>query len=64
MLPDGRVMGFIEYGDPNGFPIFVLQSFLQGRTSHTEACDQVDKRLGARVLVLDRPGNELIPLRV
>jgi len=55
-VSSSRKLGYIEYGDPTGFPVFVLQSFLQGRTSHTRECELIDKKFGIRVLVLDRPG--------
>jgi pimeloyl-ACP methyl ester carboxylesterase len=53
-LPDGRTLGYAEYGDPQGKPIIFFTGapssrFLHPPTEPTEA-------LGARLVVLERPG--------
>lgn len=53
-LPDGRALGYAEYGDPSGKPVLFFTGapssrFLHPPTEPTEA-------LGARLIVLERPG--------
>lgn len=53
-LPDGRALGYAEYGDPEGKPVIFFTGtpssrFLHPPTEPTEA-------LGARLIVLERPG--------
>jgi len=53
-LPDGRALGYAEYGDPTGKPVIFFTGapssrFLHPPTEPTEA-------LGARLIVLERPG--------
>ena len=53
-LPDGRALGYAEYGDPAGKPVIFFTGapssrFLHPPTEPTEA-------LGARLIVLERPG--------
>jgi pimeloyl-ACP methyl ester carboxylesterase len=53
-LPDGRALGYAEYGDPQGKPVLFFTGapssrFLHPPTGPTEA-------LGARLVVLERPG--------
>ena len=52
---DGRTLTVAEWGDPNGFPVFVLHgtpgSRLDGQGDASEYRD-----LGARVIIYDRPG--------
>jgi pimeloyl-ACP methyl ester carboxylesterase len=53
-LPDGRALGYAEYGDPHGKPVVFFTGapssrFLHPPTEPTEA-------LGARLIVLERPG--------
>ena len=54
-LPDGRILAFREFGDPDGDPIFhahgVPSSRLEGALLHDAAC-----RHGFRVISTDRPG--------
>lgn len=54
-LNDGRVLGFAEYGDPVGRPVFYCHGFpasrLEGRIIDTAA-----KRHRARIIAADRPG--------
>jgi pimeloyl-ACP methyl ester carboxylesterase len=54
-LTDGRLLGFAEYGDPAGAPVFFFHgqvgSRLLGRSLDADA-----RRLGLRILAPDRPG--------
>lgn len=57
-LPDGRTMGFAEYGDFKGIPIFAFHgapgSRYDGRGLHDLAVE-----LGIRIVFPDRPGHGL-----
>lgn len=54
-MPDGRVLGFAEYGDPKGNALFYFHgtpnSRLGGRWTHRHALER-----GIRVIAPDRPG--------
>lgn len=54
-LPDGRLLGYAEYGDPLGIPMFGLHgtpgSRLMLRVAHSVAL-----KLGIRLLAPERPG--------
>lgn len=54
-LRDGRLLGFAEYGDPAGRPIYAFHGFpgsrLQGLLAHEAA-----RRCGVRLICPDRPG--------
>ncbi|KAF2664925.1 alpha/beta-hydrolase [Microthyrium microscopicum] len=54
-LPDGRKLGYAQYGSPTGKPIIILHglaaSRLDGAYFHEDA-----KSLNARIIGLDRPG--------
>jgi pimeloyl-ACP methyl ester carboxylesterase len=54
-LADGRLLGYAEFGDPNGRPLFYFHgspgSRLEGRLSGLEA-----ERRGIRLIAPDRPG--------
>ena len=54
-LKDGRLVGYAEYGDPQGKPLFYFHgspgSRLEGQFVHDAA-----SRHGVRVIALDRPG--------
>ena len=54
-LKDGRKLGFIEYGDPNGKPLFFFHGWPGSRFSGKET-DKAAKKIGARVISTDRPG--------
>lgn len=54
-LPDGRVLGFSEYGIPNGRPLIYFHGFPSSRIE-AEAADDMARRCGIRLLALDRPG--------
>ncbi len=54
-LRDGRQLGYAEYGDPDGLPVFYFHgspsSRLDGQLAHTPALQR-----GIRLLAIDRPG--------
>jgi pimeloyl-ACP methyl ester carboxylesterase len=54
-LPDGRTLGFAEYGDPCGRPVLFFPGTPSGRLFH-HPDESIALSLGARVLALDRPG--------
>jgi len=54
-LKDGRTLGYIEYGDPEGKPIFFFHGLPGSRFSGKETNDAA-KKLGVRVISTDRPG--------
>jgi pimeloyl-ACP methyl ester carboxylesterase len=54
-LTDGRRLGFAEYGDPSGRPVLFFPGTPSGRLFH-HPDDSIAASLGARVIVVDRPG--------
>jgi len=56
MLPDGRQLSYAEYGQADGFPVFVLQSFLQARVGHSHELEAINRKHKMRIIVVDRPG--------
>jgi pimeloyl-ACP methyl ester carboxylesterase len=54
-LPDGRTLGFAEYGDPSGRPVLFFPGTPSGRLFH-HPDESIALSLGARVLTVDRPG--------
>ncbi|MCX6676303.1 MAG: alpha/beta hydrolase [Methanothrix sp.] len=54
-LPDGRKLGYSEFGDPNGFPVINNHGGLLCRLDITPA-DEPAKELGVRIISPDRPG--------
>lgn len=54
-LKVGRKLGFIEYGDPKGKPLFFFHGWPGSRYSGKET-DIAAKKLGVRVISTDRPG--------
>ena len=53
--PDGRTLTFAEWGDPAGFPVFLLHGTPGSRlTRHYD--EDVYAAAGARVITYDRPG--------
>jgi pimeloyl-ACP methyl ester carboxylesterase len=54
-LKDGRRLGFAEYGDPTGKPVFMFHDLWGNRTlRHPD--DNILKQLGIRLIGIDRPG--------
>ncbi|MGH9208196.1 MAG: alpha/beta fold hydrolase [Acidimicrobiales bacterium] len=54
-LADGRSLGYSEYGDPNGAPIVYFHGGASSRLDIAFADDQC-RRMGARIISIDRPG--------
>jgi len=54
-LPDGRTLGFAEYGDPSGRPVLFFPGTPSGRLFH-HPDESIALSLGARVFAIDRPG--------
>ena len=55
VLPDGRKLGYAEYGAATGKPIFYLHGFPSSRLEGAYL-DPVASKLGARIIAIDRPG--------
>lgn len=54
-LPDGRVLGFAEYGDPDGYPLLSFHGTISSRLDVDYSHD-VARRMGVRIIGVDRPG--------
>ena len=54
-LRDGRKLGFAEYGDPAGKPVFWFHGFPDSRLEANFA-DASAKEMGVRIICFDRPG--------
>lgn len=54
-LPDGRSLGFAEYGDPSGFPVFYFHGGQESRLS-SAFMDPIARELQLRIIAPDRPG--------
>lgn len=54
-LKDGRKLGYSEYGDPEGAPLFYFHGWPVTRLSG-KALEKVAQELGIRVIAPDRPG--------
>ncbi|KKY24096.1 putative alpha beta hydrolase [Phaeomoniella chlamydospora] len=54
-LPDGRTLGFAEYGSPTGEPVFLFHG-LPGSRLEGREWEQIGRKLGARIIATDRPG--------
>ncbi|KAM5341203.1 hypothetical protein ACJ41O_015312 [Fusarium nematophilum] len=54
-LPDGRALGFAEYGSPEGKPLFYFHGYPSSRLE-AEPLDEMARRRGIRLIALDRPG--------
>ncbi len=54
-LPDGRALGFVEYGDAAGFPVVNCHGGLACRLD-VAAADGVARGAGIRLISPDRPG--------
>jgi pimeloyl-ACP methyl ester carboxylesterase len=56
-LPDGRVLGYAEYGDPHGKSMFYFHGWPSSRIEFGGLNGgAVAKELGVRVIAMDRPG--------
>jgi pimeloyl-ACP methyl ester carboxylesterase len=54
-LPDGAVVAFEEYGDPNGVPVIFCHGWPSSRTM-ARLTDEPARELGIRIVSPDRPG--------
>ncbi|KAL1868287.1 hypothetical protein Daus18300_006011 [Diaporthe australafricana] len=54
-LPDGRKIGYAQYGHPNGKPIISLHGILGSRLE-SALFDADAKAVGARIIAIERPG--------
>jgi len=54
-LKDGRRLGYAEYGDPNGKPLFYFHG-MPGSRLEGELTEEAARKLGIRVIATDRPG--------
>jgi pimeloyl-ACP methyl ester carboxylesterase len=56
-LSDGCSLGYGEYGDPQGKPVLHFHGLPSSRLEgHRPALDEIATRLGAHIIVVDRPG--------
>lgn len=63
-LPDGRALGYAEYGDPHGRPLFYFHGWPSSRIEFGGLDgDALAARLGLRVIAPDRPGFGLSDLQ-
>ncbi|CAN6674577.1 hypothetical protein TRVA0_057S00320 [Trichomonascus vanleenenianus] len=54
-LPDGRTLGYAEYGSQTGYPLLYFHGYPSSRLEG-RAMDDVARRLNIRVISPDRPG--------
>jgi pimeloyl-ACP methyl ester carboxylesterase len=54
-LPDGAVIAFEDYGDPNGVPVIFCHGWPSSRTM-ARLTDEPARDLGIRIISPDRPG--------
>lgn len=54
-LPDGRKMGYAEYGDEKGIPVFFFHGWPSSRYQ-AAYLDEASKKRGIRLIAPDRPG--------
>ena len=54
-LPDGRQLGYAEYGVPNGRPVMLMHS-ASGSRLERHPDETVVERCGIRLIIPDRPG--------
>lgn len=54
-LHDGRKLGYAEYGNPDGKPLFFFHGWPGSRYSGKET-DAAGKKIGVRIISTDRPG--------
>jgi pimeloyl-ACP methyl ester carboxylesterase len=56
-LKDGRKLGYAEYGDPQGKPVLHFHGTPSSRFECSRpAVDEIATRLGARIILPERPG--------
>ena len=55
-LPDGRKLGYAQYGALNGIPIFYLHGF-PGSRLEAAIWEEQAKQMNARIIAIDRSGH-------
>lgn len=55
LLKDGRNLGYAEYGDPRGKPVFYFHG-LPGSRLEARLGSETGRRMGIRIIAVDRPG--------
>jgi pimeloyl-ACP methyl ester carboxylesterase len=53
-LPDGRLLGYCEYGDPDGTPLFLFHGVPGSR--YQRPSEEISRSKGIRLIVIERPG--------
>ncbi|PJH75325.1 MAG: hypothetical protein CO064_07280 [Anaerolineae bacterium CG_4_9_14_0_8_um_filter_58_9] len=53
-LPDGRTLGYAEYGAPSGKPVFFFHGIPGSRVFRPP--EEITKKMGVRLVCIDRPG--------
>jgi pimeloyl-ACP methyl ester carboxylesterase len=61
-LRDGRVLGFDEYGDPSGVPVYFFHGLPSCRLE-ASASSEAAQHAGVRLIAVDRPGLGLSSFR-
>jgi pimeloyl-ACP methyl ester carboxylesterase len=61
-LDDGRALGYAEYGEPGGAPIIYLHG-MPGSRLDPALLDEEYRRIGVRVVAIERPGYGLSAAR-
>ena len=54
-LPDGRTLGYSEFGEPEGVPVFYFHG-LPGSRLEAQLIDQFDSEINTKLISIDRPG--------
>ena len=54
-LADGRALGYAEFGNPSGVPVFFFHGFPASRLEGI-VLDATARAVGARLIAPDRPG--------
>ena len=55
-LPGGRTLGYAEWGDPSGVPLFHFHGSSSSRLEHPLRPEDLE---GVRMVTIDRPGHGL-----
>ena len=56
LLHDGRTLGYAEFGEPDGVPVFYCHGFPGSRLDWLITDTPEESYAGARVIAIDRPG--------
>ena len=60
-LKDGRMLGYAEYGNPDGNPVFYFHGFPGSRLDWPFSdTDDSASQLNTRIIAVDRPGRVAI----